>query len=145
LDTLSLRTASTASSAKYSLSWERIFELRVVIAIFMRSDLNLSASAKGEYNQVNVLDRILWRQHDTQEEVHSNQCVILKITDTTIYFNDASDISIFVYTTGNEIHRREDCLQENKWIVSCLQKIYSNILISKNLLLSCKKRSSAII
>jgi hypothetical protein len=105
----------------------------------MRSDLNLSASAKGEYNQVNVLDRILWRQHDTQEEVHSNQCVILKITDTTIYFNDASDISIFVYTTGNGIHRREDCLQENKWIVSCLQKIYSNILISKNLLLSCKK------
>uniref|UniRef100_A0A0A9DD27 Uncharacterized protein n=1 Tax=Arundo donax TaxID=35708 RepID=A0A0A9DD27_ARUDO len=39
---LSLRTASTASSAKYSLSWERIFELSVVIAIFMRSDLNLS-------------------------------------------------------------------------------------------------------
>uniref|UniRef100_A0A0A9CHC4 Uncharacterized protein n=1 Tax=Arundo donax TaxID=35708 RepID=A0A0A9CHC4_ARUDO len=39
---LSLSTASTASSAKYSLSWERIFELSVVIAIFMRSDLNLS-------------------------------------------------------------------------------------------------------
>jgi hypothetical protein len=50
LDTLSLRTTSTASSAKYNLSWERIFKLRVVIAIFIRSDLNLSDSAKGDYS-----------------------------------------------------------------------------------------------
>jgi hypothetical protein len=50
LDTLSLRTSSTASSAKYSLSWERIFKLRVVIAIFIRSHLNLSDSAKGYYS-----------------------------------------------------------------------------------------------
>jgi hypothetical protein len=48
LYTLSLKTASTASSAKYSLSWERIFELRVVIAIFMRSVLNLSAEEEGK-------------------------------------------------------------------------------------------------
>lgn len=36
-------TASTASFAKCSLSWDKIFELNVVIAIFIKSDLNFSA------------------------------------------------------------------------------------------------------
>lgn len=44
LNTFSLRTASTASLANCSLSRESIFELRVVIAIFIKSDLNLSAT-----------------------------------------------------------------------------------------------------
>ena len=41
---LSLRTASTHNSAKKSLCWERILLLRVVLAIFIKSLLNLSAS-----------------------------------------------------------------------------------------------------
>lgn len=41
--TFNLITASTASFAKYSLSCDRILELKVVIAIFIKSDLNFSA------------------------------------------------------------------------------------------------------
>jgi hypothetical protein len=59
--TFSLRTASTASSAKYSLSWERIFELSVVMAMFMRSDLNLSAVPMEVYCQKNIPGGILMR------------------------------------------------------------------------------------
>jgi len=63
LYTLSLKTASTASSAKYSLSWESIFELRVVIATFMRSVLNLSAEeGKGYCHEIDEHDGIFLRE-----------------------------------------------------------------------------------
>ena len=45
--TLSRSTASTASLAKCSLSCERIFELKVVLAIFIKSDLNFSAKSRN--------------------------------------------------------------------------------------------------
>lgn len=43
INTFNLITASTASLPKCSLSCERILELKVVIAIFIKSDLNFSA------------------------------------------------------------------------------------------------------
>ena len=42
--TFYLKTASTAILEKKSLCWERIFELNVVLAMFIKSSLNFSGS-----------------------------------------------------------------------------------------------------
>lgn len=59
--TLSLSTASTASLAKCSLSCERILELKVVMPIFIKSDLNFSA--QYDVTQMRHKDHVKYTKH----------------------------------------------------------------------------------